>query len=82
MNVLKILKNLFLNLAENIHILMKNGKIQNINTIKVILKLFIFIFTKKEIIDIFSLILPIIISLFKNGSDAENKKFLIYLKHS
>ena len=50
----KIIKNLFLNLAEKIHILMKRGKIKNIKNIKTILKLFTFIFSKKEIIDVFS----------------------------
>ena len=49
-----ILKNLFLNLAENIHILMIKGKVENINSIKIIMKLFTFIFTKKKIMDIFS----------------------------
>jgi hypothetical protein len=43
-----ILKNLFLNLAENIHILMIKGKVENINSIKIIMKLFTFIFTKKK----------------------------------
>ena len=48
-----ILKNLFLNLSETIHIFMRRGVTRNINLIKVILKLFTFLFTKKEIMDTF-----------------------------
>ena len=33
---------------------MMQGKVENINSIKIIMKLFTFIFTKKEIMDIFS----------------------------
>ena len=49
-----ILKNLFFNLAESIHILMIDGNANDINKINLLMKLFSFLFAKKEIMDIFS----------------------------
>ena len=47
-----ILKNILFNLAENIHILMRNGEEKNLNTTKILFNLFTYIFKKREIMDI------------------------------
>ena len=49
-----ILKNIFFNLAENMHILLRKGQIKNINKVQKLFELFNFLFFKEEIINIFS----------------------------
>ena len=60
-----ILKNLFLNIAESIHILLKLGEIKNIKTLEKLFKLLTYIFTKKEIMDILSKMPRTTTKLFK-----------------
>ena len=61
-----ILKNIFFNLAEYIHILMRIGEEKNLNIIKTSFNLFTFIFKKREIMDIFSKMPLTTTKLFKS----------------
>ena len=61
-----ILKNILFNVVENIHILMLNGEIKNLNEIKLLFNIFTFIFKKKEIMDILSKMPITTTKLFKS----------------
>ena len=65
-NIRGVLKKLFFNLAENIHIFMIKGKIKYISNINKLIKLFFFVFRKEEILNIFSKIKKTTTKLFKS----------------
>ena len=61
-----ILKNIFFNLAESIHIFMRKGEIDNIYKVQKLIQLFVLLFCKKEIKDIFSKMPKTTRKLFKS----------------
>ena len=60
-----IIKNIFLNLSEAIHIYLRKGKSSTIQ-IQNLLKLFIYLFKKKKIINILSKMTKILIKIFRS----------------
>ena len=60
-----IIKNIFLNLSETIHIFLRKGK-NSLNQIQSLLKLFIYLFEKIEIINILSKMPKTLTKIFRN----------------
>ena len=86
-----IIKNIFLNLSETIHIYLKKG-INSLNQIQNLLKLFIYIFEKTEIINILSEMPKILEKIFRSifvsfhthnsKSEKNNFDFIINQNHT